>query len=195
MTPLDQTALLEALVFGDDDRAEEAALAISRLGDAALPAVRELLSRPSVDTRWWATRAIGAIGSAAAVSILIDQCADPDPDVRACAIHALGLSGERATDAVPVLVQRLADTSMYVSRLAADALARIGSAATPALISLLRDGTPPVRGRAARALAQIADPKSIPALIAALDDESPIVEHYADIALQKMGVGTILLKV
>jgi len=52
-----------------------------------------------------------------------------------------------------------------------------------------------VRGRAARALAHIADPQSIPALITALDDENPIVEYYADIALQKMGVGTVLLKV
>ena len=195
MTPLDQTTLLEALASGDDARAEAAALALGRLGTAALPAVRELLSHPSVDCRWWATRAIGEIDSAAAVPVLIDQCADPDPDVRACAIYSLGKLGERAADAVPTLVQRLADASMYVGQLAADALARIGSAATPPLINALKEGTPPVRGRAARALAQIADPKSIPALIAALEDESPIVEYYADIALQKMGVGTILLKV
>jgi HEAT repeat protein len=52
-----------------------------------------------------------------------------------------------------------------------------------------------VRGRAARALAQIADPTSIPALIAALEDENPIVEYYADSALQKMGVGMVLLKI
>jgi len=195
MAALDLTALLEAFTSGDDDRAEAAALALGRLGDAALPAARDLLSRPNVDARWWATRALGEIGSAAAISLLIEQCADPDPDVRACAIYALGLSGERAVDAAPTLVQRLADSSMHVGRLAADALARIGSVATPALITLLKEGTPPVRGRAARALAQIADPKSIPALIAALDDESPIVEYYADIALQKLGVGTILLKV
>jgi HEAT repeat protein len=83
---------------------------------------------------------------------------------------------------------------VYVGGLAADALARIGSAATPLLIRGLREGAPAVRGRAARALAQIADASSIPALVVALEDENPIVEYYADIALQKMGVGTILLK-
>ena len=31
-------------------------------------------------------------------------------------------------------------------------------------------------------------------LIAALDDESPVVQHYASEALTRLGVGTILLK-
>ncbi len=195
MTTPEQSALLEALASGDDDRAEAAALALGRLGEAALPGLRELLSRSDVDCRWWATRAIGEIGAAAAMPILIDQCSDPDPDVRACAIYSLGTFGERAADAVPVLIRRLTDSGVYVSGLAADALARIGKAATPSLVRVLKDGTSPTRGRAARALAHIADLKSIPALIASLEDESPIVEYYADIALQKMGVGTVLLKV
>lgn len=195
MTPFDHAELLEALASGDDERAEAAAVALSRLGDAALPAMRELLARLDVDSRWWATRTIGGIDSAAAVQLLIGQCADPDPDVRACAIYALGALGERAAEAVSTLVQRLGDSSVYVGQLAADSLARIGRAATPPLIDTLANGTPHVRGRAARALAQLADPAAIPALIAALDDDSPIVEYYADIALQKLGVGMVLLKV
>jgi HEAT repeat protein len=115
--------------------------------------------------------------------------------VRACAIYALGRLGPRAVDAVPVLAQRLADSLAYTAQLAADALAHIGTATTPALVDALKHGAPPVRGRAARALAHILDPSSIPALIVSLEDESPIVEYYADIALQKMGVGSILLKV
>jgi HEAT repeat protein len=115
--------------------------------------------------------------------------------VRACAVYALGTFGERAAAAVPALVQRLGDPSAYVGQLAADALARIGRVATSPLLDALKAGAPTVRGRAARALAQLADLASIPALIAALDDESPIVEYYADIALQKMGVGTVLLRV
>ena len=195
MTAPDQNALLEDLVSGDDDRAEAAALALGQRGDGALPALRQMLSHPNVDTRWWATRAIGEIGSDAAIPALIDRCADLDPDVRACAIYALGRAGPRAIDAVPVLAQRLADTHAHTAQLAADALARIGKATTPSLVDALKHGAPPVRGRAARALAQILDPSSIPALIASLEDESPIVEYYADIALQKMGVGSILLKV
>jgi HEAT repeat protein len=195
MTPFDHADLLEALASGDDDRAEAAAVAFSRLGDAALPLMRELLARPDADARWWATRTIGGIESAAAVQLLIGQCADPDPDVRACAVYALGSLGERAAQAAPTLARRLGDSSVYIGQLAADALARIGPAATPLLIDRLTNGTPHVRGRAARALAQLADPAAIPALVAALDGDSPIVEYYADIALQKLGVGMVLLKV
>lgn len=191
----DLQALLQDLSSGDDDRAEPAALALGKLGDEALPALRALLASPDVDCRWWATRTIGQSESAAAVAALIDACRDADADVRACASYALGTFGERAGEAVPALVDRLADASVYVGQMAADALARIGPAATPLLIAALKEGAPPVRGRAARALAQLTDKSSIPALIASLEDESPIVEYYADLALHKMGVGTILLKV
>jgi HEAT repeat protein len=195
MDPVECNRLLQDLASGDDDRAEAAALALGRLGEDSLPGVRDLLSSPSVDCRWWATRALGEIRSPAAIAALIDQCADVDPDVRACAIYALGALDGEAASAIPTLIGRLADPSVYVGQLAADSLARIGPVATPKLIVALNDGAPSVRSRAARALAHIADPRSIPALIAALDDESPIVEYYADIALQKMGVGTVLLKV
>ena len=114
--------------------------------------------------------------------------------MRACAIYALGARGERARAAVAVLIRQLADPSAYVGRLAADALSRIGSAATAPLVEVLRSGSPAARGQAARALAQIGDPSSIPALIAALDDDSPLVEYYADMALHKLGVGTVLLR-
>lgn len=194
MTIPDQNTLLEAFTSGDDERAEEAALALIRMGEDALPVVRELLSSPDVDSRWWATRTVGQIDSADAVTALADQCDDPNPDVRACAIFALGTFRERATEAVPVLIKKLADPSVYVGQMAADSLARIGQSATPALIEALKDDSPTVRGRAARALSHLADKSSIPALIASLDDESSIVEYYADMALQKMGVGMVLLK-
>jgi len=194
MTEPDRRQWIDALVSGDDDRAEAAAQALGRLGDDALPALSELLSRSDADGRWWAARTLGEIESDAALALLIDCTADPDPDVRACAIFALGTFGERARAAVPALIQRLGDASVYAGQMAADALARIGSTATEPLIDALKNGPPPVRGRAARALAQLADRASIPALIISLDDESPIVEYYADIALQKMGVGTVLLK-
>ncbi len=188
-------ALIEALTSGDDERAEAAALALGQVGDAALPALRELLSTPDADCRWWVTRALGEIDSSAAIALLIERCRDPDRDVRACAIYALGAFGQKSAEAVPLLLQCLADPSVYLAGLAADALARMGPAAVPGLIDRLKTGAPPVRGRAARALAQLTDPASVPALIAALDDENPIVEFYADLALQKLGVGTVLLKV
>lgn len=183
------------LTSGDDDRAEAAALNIGKLGDAAMPMLRALLTHTDADTRWWATRALGATGSAAAISVLSDLCADTEIDVRVCAIVALGQFGERGAPAVSTLIERMTHAAVFEATLAADALAQIGRAATLELVGALQHGDAAVRGRAARALAHIADPRSIPALIAALDDESPIVEHYANEVLPKLGVGSILLKV
>ena len=97
-------------------------------------------------------------------------------------------------NAVLALAQALTDSSVYVSAMAGDALARIGKASVPTLIDRLRHGTSFERARAAKALLTILDSRSIPALIAALDDDSPVVEHYAAEALTRLGVGTVLLK-
>ncbi len=67
-------------------------------------------------------------------------------------------------------------------------------ASVPLLIDRLRNGTALERARAAKALLTILDSRSIPALIAALDDESPVVEHYAAEALTRLGVGMVLVK-
>lgn len=182
------------LTSGDDARAEAAALTLGSLGDAALSMLHPLLTHPDPDTRWWATRTLGATTSDAAIALLIERCADAEVDVRICAIVALGQLGERAASAVATLIARMIHAGLFEATLAADALAQIGKAATLELVQALQEGKAPVRGRAARALARIADPRSIPALIAALDDESAIVEHYANEVLPKLGVGSILLK-
>ena len=114
MASTDCRALLADLTSGNDDRAESAAVALGRLGERSLPAVQELLLHPVADVRWWATRTLGAMDSAAAMHALIGQCEDADVDVRACAIYALGMFGDRAEHAVPTLMQRLADPSVYV---------------------------------------------------------------------------------
>ena len=112
--------------------------------------------------------------------------------MRACAAFALGEA--QIESAVLPLAQVLDDSSVYVSAMAADALARIGTASVPILIDRLRNGTSLERARASKALLTILDSRSIPALIAALDDDSPVVEHYATEALTRLGVGTVLLK-
>ena len=182
------------LTGGDDTHAEAAALAIGKFGAEALPILRSLLTQEDSDQRWWATRALGATGSDEAIALLIERCADPEIDVRVCAIVALGQFGEHGAPSVSTLIARMTDGNVFEATLAADALAQIGRAATQELVHALQAGSAAVRGRAARALAHIADPTSIPALIAALDDESPIVEHYANEVLPKLGVGSILLK-
>ena len=127
-----------------------------------------------------------------AQAALIAFLLDVDSDVRACAAFALGEL--QAEEAVEPLAKLLNDSSVFVSAMASDALARIGQASTLTLIDRLKSGAAIERARAAKALLAILDSRSIPALIAALDDESPVVQHYASEALTRLGVGTILLK-
>ena len=185
--------LMEAIAAGDDERAEAAALEVGRLGNAALPVLREMLGSEERDRRWWAARALAAVGTKEAVPLLIQVLSDPDPDVRACAV--VGLAGLRPEEAVGPLVVRLSDPSAYVARLAADGLARFGPVAVPALIAALREGDAAARAGAARALSAIQPEEAVEALCEALDDPSVAVSFYAEEALEKMGVlGLVLFK-
>ena len=200
---------LDSVAAGDDARTEEAALVLGQrsaenistegseaarqsLGDAMLPSLRDLLADADPDRRWWAARALAAVGTQAAQDLLITALADPDPDVRACA--AQGLGELRAEKSVAGLVRCMADPSPFVSRIAADSLARIGPPAVPSLIAALGEEWVLARAGAARALSIIQPKEAIPALCAALNDPSGIVTHYAEEALERMGVGLVLLR-
>ncbi len=181
--------LLAAIDAGDDARAEEAALALARRGETVLPSLRDLLSSGERDRRWWAARALAAVGTEEAARAIVGVLDDPDPDVRACAV--VGLAELHPPAAVEPLVARLSDPSAYVARLVADALAQFGQPAVGPLIAALREGGVAARVGAARALSRLQPPEAIPALFAALDDPSAAVTHYAEEALEKMGVGTV----
>jgi HEAT repeat protein len=183
---------LDSVAAGDDARTEEATLALGPLGDRALPVVRELLGDSDADRRWWAARALAAIGTSKARELLVRTLEDADAGVRACA--AQGLGELRAEEAVAGLVRSMADPSPLVSRIAADSLGRIGAPAVPALIEALQRGATPTRAGAARALSVIQPKEAVPALCAALDDPSAIVTHYAEEALERMGVGIVLFR-
>jgi hypothetical protein len=43
-------------------------------------------------------------------------------------------------------------------------------------------------------LAQIGDPRSIPALFTALDEDSALMEYWASEGLEKMGVGIVFFE-
>ncbi len=184
--------LVQELISGDDERAERAALALGIQGCDVVDYLRPAASSTVADQRWWAARALSQFRCEAAQQLLMDLLEDPEADVRACAAFSLG--EVRAESAVAALAPHLGDSSVYVSAMAADALARIGQPSTLTLIDRLKNGNGLERARAAKALLAILDSRSIPALIAALDDESPVVEHYAAEALTRLGVGTVLVK-
>jgi HEAT repeat protein len=191
-TQREPQTLIADLISGQDDRAELAALELGALGQPALDWLQPLFADPQTEHRWWAARTLGLVRSNAAHEVLIAFLLDADSDVRACAAFALGEL--QVEEAIAPLAQLLDDSSVFVSAMASDALARIGQASTITLIDRLKNGAALERARAAKALLAILDSRSIPALIAALDDESPVVQHYASEALTRLGVGTILLK-
>jgi HEAT repeat protein len=117
---------------------------------------------------------------------------ETDPEVRAVAVYALGTRPE--PQAVPLLISVLSDPSPFLARTASDSLHRLGVPAVPALSEALKHQDAQTRGLAARALALIADKSSIPALFHALEDDSTVVQYWADEGLERMGVGQVYFK-
>jgi hypothetical protein len=88
---------------------ETAAVALGRIGAAAVPDLVQALQNPDADVRLKAVAVLGRMGSdaAAAVPQLIPLLNDPDVDVRKAAARTLGQIGPPAKDAVPALVRTL----------------------------------------------------------------------------------------
>ena len=83
-------------------------------------------------------------------------------------MHALGVAGQRGTDAVPTLAGALTDEEAIVRNEASLALARTGAraeGATQALIAALEDDDRYVRGNSVHALYRIDTPDSREALL------------------------------
>jgi HEAT repeat protein len=186
------------LASGDDPRIEAAAVELAALGEQALPALHHLLSANDdhdprqADRHWWALRALAEIECPAARDALLQALADPDPGLRQCALLGLRLQpDERLLAQAPAL---LADSDALTASLAADALIALGKLATPALVMILQDAPQAARLQAVRALARIQDPRSIPVLFKALDEDSALVEYWASEGLEKMGVGMTFFK-
>jgi Uri superfamily endonuclease len=178
---------LDALTTGDEQAREAAALALGRLGGAAIEPLADLLQHDQADVRWWAARALSEVGGEPVVTPLLRALGDPDPDVRACGALALGHTGSAL--AATGLAARLADDSAFVAGIAADALAMIGPPAVQPLIAMLAAEEPRTRLLAVRALARVKDTSAIGPLFHMLDDPSYLVRFYADEALEALGVG------
>lgn len=69
---------------------------------------------------------------------------------------------------------------------AAEALAALGPAALPALLSALADPDPRLRMWAAYTLGLARNPEAVPALLSALEDDDPGVVKWAAAALRNI---------
>ena len=144
-----------------------------------------------------AAKALGQIGSEAAISALTQALQDESRDVRLRTTKALARI--RSVDAVPSLIQALKDQDVGVRSSVAWALGQVGSGAinavaknaVPALIRALQDQDVGVRSSAAWALG---DPRSrainaVPDLRRALKDHDGAVRETPAWALGDIGSG------
>lgn len=174
----------------DETACEAAAVKLGQTGADGLATLSELLRSDQPDLRFWAVRGLWANGSPEAGALLVKTLSDPEAMVRSGAAYALGEL--KAGGAVEALAQLVAGDPSEAGEHAADALARIGPEAGPALVKMLQDERAWVRVRAARALVPIRNKEAIPALFAALEDESYLVRHHAEEALARLGVGQMV---
>lgn len=183
--------LLADLTSGDESRAENAVPGLVGLGEDAFPALRDLLKSTDADQRWWALRTL-AQSPQARTEWLLPLLDDSAPEVRQAA--ALGLCSHPDESAVRPLVRALSDEDMMVSDLARNALVVIGKPAVPFLLEVPKDAPQRTRINALRALAEIADYGAIPTLMAALEEDSAMLQHWAEEGLERLGLNMLYLK-
>lgn len=184
--------LMGELCSGDDERANAVLPQIYELGAESVKALEVLIESDDADERWWAVRAIAGIGNENSTELLIKGLKDKDTAVQQCA--ALGLRERPNPSAIPDLIPILNDKDRMLARLAGDALARYEHAATNALMDVAKFGELSGRVEAVRALALIGDYASVSTLFKLLDDESALIEHWAQEGLQRMGIGMMFFK-
>ena len=185
--------LLADLVSGNDERAELAATRIPAFGRTGIDALKPLLTSNEVDVRWWAVRSLaGFEQSDEIIPELVAALEDESDEVRQSA--AMALCHHPRPQAVSPLIRALSDPDTLTAKLASNALVLIGVEATPALLGVLRSGSRSARLEAARALAEIKDPRAIPGLMKALETDSALLQYWVGNGLDKLGLGMVYLK-
>ncbi len=179
--------LLAELLSSDPERAERASALLPKFQHQAIDELSKLAHDPSAETRWWAIRALSEFEGDAPASIVAAALNDADSSVRQCA--ALALAKRPQVAAIPALIALLPAGDGLLARLAGDALVAAGGDAVPALIDALAQESLQAQTEAARALALIGDTRAVSALFKLLDNDSAILEHWASQGLEKMGIG------
>ena len=183
--------LLADLTSGDETRAENAVLGLVELGEQAFPPLRKLLDSDDVDRRWWALRTL-AQSPQGQTEWLLPLLEDSAPEVRQAA--ALGLCSHPHETAIKPLIRALSDRDAMVSDLARSALVVIGKQAIPSLLDVSKDAPQRARINALRAVAEIGDYSAIPTLMSALEDDSVMMQHWAEEGLERLGLNMVYLK-
>jgi HEAT repeat protein len=81
-----------------------------------------------------------------------------------------------------------------VGSLAATALVKIGGAAVPSLIEVVKQGPQSARILALRALAEIKDHRAIQIMMKVMEEDSSLLQHWAKEGLERLGLDMIYIK-
>jgi HEAT repeat protein len=183
--------LLDDLVSGDEVRAEATVPALIAMEAEAIPALLDLTRSEDVDSRWWALRVLASLPHCQ-TEWLVPFLNDPAPEIRQCA--ALGLAIKPDESAVQPLVDALRDGDSMVGSLAVNALVKIGGAAVSSLIEAVKSGAQSQRIHALRALAEIRDHRAIPVLMQVMQEDSALLQHWAQEGLERLGLDMVYIK-
>jgi HEAT repeat protein len=183
--------LLDDLTSGDEARAEAVVPLLIESGVDAIPALLDLTRSTDVDSRWWALRVL-ASSPHSRTEWLIPFLNDSAPEVRQCA--ALGLAIKADESATEPLIHALSDEDSMVASLAMNALVKIGGAAVPSLIELVKSGSQTERIHALRALAEIRDHRAIPIMMKVMQEDSALLQHWAQEGLERLGLDMVYIK-
>lgn len=197
--------LLNDLTSGNEARAEKAVPLLIDLGEEAIPALQDLTRSSDADHRWWGLRVLAQSPHAQA-EWLVPFLGDPAREVRQCA--ALGLAIKPDESAIQPLIQALSDEDSMVSSLAVNALVKIGNAAVPSLIEIVKRGSDgssvahhversapqSARIHALRALAEIRDHRAIPVMMKVMEEDSVLLQHWAKEGLDRLGLDMVYIK-
>lgn len=167
--------LLQRLRADADD--EDAAGALTALGEVALPALRGALAVADAELRFVIVRVLQAIPGDDALAILRTAIADADEDVRFAVVEALGERADR--NAVTLLRERYdIDDDAQVRY---EILTALGSIGDPSMVPFLVERTaaddPYTRLWAVDALCQMRAPEAVDVAARLLGDESAYVRR------------------
>ena len=183
--------LLKDLTSGDEARAESAASQLAQLGGSVLPTLDSLRESSNADHRWWAIRTLAQMPEADS-NCFIKALNDVSSEVRQAA--ALALATHPAEQAAQLLVHSLKDEDTMVQTLAANALCAIGKSVVPILIEEFPQASSSVKIHMMRVLADVRDPRAIPVMMKAMDDDSAILHHWCEVGLEQLGLDMVYLK-
>jgi HEAT repeat protein len=187
----DLQGLLNELTGGDDERAEAVIPLIIDQGMAAMTGLLELVRSQSEDQRWWGVRALAA-SPHTRTEDLLPLLNDSAPQVRAATALALSLHPNET--AIPALIQALGDEDPMTAGLAGNALVKIGSPAVLGLLDVMQSAPMHVRILVLRALAEIRDHRAIPVLMKSMNEDSAVLQYWAQTGLERLGLDMVYIK-